>query len=172
MADNGWGPHGVTPAQSGPLRDTTNIMTADTTNNGHGEKTEKDTTVNNQEIKLSDEPGQWGKVTPYDYEGLTNRDNTTWDGNARIYEWDGEVGDVGPEYPELEIMLFGQPGDREHHGIDFTKQVTSILAEPKASILICSQDHGTQALPRGPGSRRADYDVQGRGSPSRHAPQC
>ncbi len=121
MADNGWAPHGATPAQSGPLRDTTNIMTAETTNNGQDGKTEKDTAVNNQEIKLSDEPGHWGKATPYDYEGLTNRDNTTWDGNARIYEWDGEVGDVGPEYPELEVMLFGQPGDREHHGIDFTK---------------------------------------------------
>ncbi len=72
-------------------------------------------------VVLSEEPGHWNQVMPYDYDGLNTRENTTWDGNARVYEWDGEHGDVGPEYPELERILFGTPEDRESHGVDFTK---------------------------------------------------
>ncbi|KAK0615763.1 P-loop containing nucleoside triphosphate hydrolase protein [Bombardia bombarda] len=59
----------------------------------------------------------WVQAKVYDY---TADGPETWDGNARIYEWDGEVGDIGPEYPELELQLFGNPENREHHGIDFS----------------------------------------------------
>lgn len=66
----------------------------------------------------------WVATTAYDYAALRNNDNTDWDGNARIYEWDGEAGDVGPELPELELELFGataNANERNHAGIDFSK---------------------------------------------------
>ena len=58
----------------------------------------------------------WVKKTAYDYEEVGDRN---WDGNARVYEWDGEEGDVGPEHPELEDILFGRPEDRNPQGINF-----------------------------------------------------
>lgn len=45
-----------------------------------------------------------------------------WEGNARIYQWDEEFGDVGPKLPELELELFGDPAHRhERTGMDFSK---------------------------------------------------
>lgn len=44
-----------------------------------------------------------------------------WEGNAKVYEWDGEEGDIGPEFPALEVELFGEPGSRAKQGIDFSK---------------------------------------------------
>ncbi len=129
MENNGWGSHGSTAGGTGSFQAGSNPVLADKTNVNHTGNSNHNGNIkpngNNQsEIStaaMSTEPGHWGEATPYDYEGLNSRDNTTWDGNARVYEWDGEMGDVGPEYPELEIVLFGQPGEREHHGIDFTK---------------------------------------------------
>jgi ATP-dependent RNA helicase DDX3X len=66
-------------------------------------------------------PEGWAQATPYDYEALGNKGNHDWDGNAKVYEWDGEEGDVGPEHPALEIELFGEPGNRVKQGIDFSK---------------------------------------------------
>ena len=60
----------------------------------------------------------WVQAMPYDY---TDNQNNEWEGNTRVYEWDGEEGDIGPEHPELELQLFGDPDTREHHGIDFTR---------------------------------------------------
>lgn len=34
-----------------------------------------------------------------------------WAANATRYEWEDEYGDVGPEFKELEVMLFG---DEDH----------------------------------------------------------
>lgn len=49
----------------------------------------------------------------YDYETLGSRGGLDdFDGNARVYSWDGEQGDIGPEYPELEVDLFGPPDQR------------------------------------------------------------
>ncbi len=54
-------------------------------------------------------------------DGPIDSDNATFDGNARVYYWDGEEGDVGPEYPELEDVLFGTAEERNYHsGIDFS----------------------------------------------------
>src|SRR5690348_6780940 len=45
-----------------------------------------------------------------------------WAGNARVYEWDGEDGEIGPEFPDLELELFGEPSRRgETLGVDFSK---------------------------------------------------
>lgn len=43
-----------------------------------------------------------------------------WSGNAAVYEWEGEVGDIGPPHPDLEKQLFSS----EFHvkaGIQFQK---------------------------------------------------
>ncbi|ROW10604.1 hypothetical protein VMCG_01907 [Cytospora schulzeri] len=64
-----------------------------------------------------------GWVTPkeYDYGEYATNDGQ-FDGNATVYHWDGEEGDIGPEFPELEAELFGPPERRElPQGIDFTK---------------------------------------------------
>ncbi|KAK3311350.1 P-loop containing nucleoside triphosphate hydrolase protein [Chaetomium strumarium] len=65
-------------------------------------------------------PG-WVKATPYDYNAYGVDATHDWEGNAKTYEWNGELGDVGPEIPALEVELFGEPGNRSKHGIDFSK---------------------------------------------------
>lgn len=49
--------------------------------------------------------------TTYNYEEYETRDGE-YDGNARVYHWDGEEGDLGPEFPELELEIFGPPDQR------------------------------------------------------------
>ncbi|KAI0419031.1 P-loop containing nucleoside triphosphate hydrolase protein [Xylaria grammica] len=63
--------------------------------------------------------GEWGQKTQNNYD--ENLENTSWEGNVRVYEWDGEEGDLGPEHPELESILFGDPATRDPQGIDFSK---------------------------------------------------
>lgn len=66
-------------------------------------------------------PDGWVTAAPYKYDEYGQDGNHEWDSNAKVYEWDGETGDVGPEYPELELELFGAPETRVSHGIDFSK---------------------------------------------------
>ncbi|KAK5717381.1 hypothetical protein LTR15_009275 [Elasticomyces elasticus] len=51
----------------------------------------------------------WTEATAFDYEQFnrTGGDNSDWAGAAKKYEWQDEYGDVAPEVPELEILLFG-----------------------------------------------------------------
>lgn len=57
----------------------------------------------------------------YDYEGFVDRDGE-YEGNARVYYWDGDEGDVGPEFPELELEIFGPPDQRgEIYGPEIAK---------------------------------------------------
>ncbi|KAJ4298547.1 hypothetical protein N0V88_003577 [Collariella sp. IMI 366227] len=63
----------------------------------------------------------WSKGTPYDYAAYGSGSAVLWDGNAATYEWDGEQGDIGPEFPALEFELFGPPGQRAKQGLDFSK---------------------------------------------------
>ncbi|ORY67364.1 P-loop containing nucleoside triphosphate hydrolase protein [Pseudomassariella vexata] len=64
---------------------------------------------------------QWAEPAKYDYEALNAGTTGEWDGNARVYEFDEDEGDVGPEHEELEVMLFGKREDRDPSGIDFSK---------------------------------------------------
>lgn len=66
--------------------------------------------------------------TAYDYESLAARSGE-YDGNASVYHWDGEEGDIGPEFPELENELFGPPEKRvlPVQGIDFSTLVSQNL---------------------------------------------
>ncbi|KAI8632807.1 P-loop containing nucleoside triphosphate hydrolase protein [Xylariaceae sp. FL1651] len=61
----------------------------------------------------------WGEKIENNYD--ENNDNVEWDSSARVYEWDGEEGELGPEHPDLEMILFGKPGERDPRGIDFSK---------------------------------------------------
>jgi ATP-dependent RNA helicase DDX3X len=63
---------------------------------------------------------EWEKTTAYDYEALASRENEDWDGNAQVYQWDGDEGDVGPEHPELEKILFGEQ-TLDNEAIDFSR---------------------------------------------------
>lgn len=74
-----------------------------------------DMTPKNRETPV----GNWGQKTQNNYEEDTQ--DISWEGNARVYEWDGEEGDLGPEHPQLEFDLFGDPGTRDPQGIDFRK---------------------------------------------------
>lgn len=59
--------------------------------------------------------------TQYDYESFNGRLGE-YDGNARVYSWDGDEGDIGPEFAELEAELFGPPEKRDlPQGIDFSR---------------------------------------------------
>ncbi|KAK1836976.1 P-loop containing nucleoside triphosphate hydrolase protein [Podospora conica] len=60
----------------------------------------------------------WTNPTAYDY---TDNAPDTWEGNAAVYEFDGDTGDLGPEHPDLERQLFGDPAVvSSGHGIDFS----------------------------------------------------
>ncbi|KAI1427407.1 P-loop containing nucleoside triphosphate hydrolase protein [Xylaria sp. FL1777] len=63
--------------------------------------------------------GDWGEKTQNNYN--EGDENVSWEGNVIVYEWDGEEGDLGPEHPELEKILFGDPATRDPQGIDFDK---------------------------------------------------
>lgn len=65
--------------------------------------------------------GAWVKPEEYDY-GEYATSGGQFDGNVAVYHWDGEEGDIGPEFPQLEAELFGPSERRElPQGIDFTK---------------------------------------------------
>ncbi|KAK3996121.1 putative ATP-dependent RNA helicase [Cladorrhinum sp. PSN332] len=54
----------------------------------------------------------WAKPEAYKYEDLADDTTHEWEGNARVYEFDGDMGEVGPEHPDLELQLFGDSAAR------------------------------------------------------------
>lgn len=74
---------------------------------------------------VSDVQSKWSKPKAYDYTTMDGPErNDVYEGNAQVYEWDGEEGDIGPEHPQLELELFGTPEDRaEVKGLDFSAYV-------------------------------------------------
>jgi len=92
---------------------------ADNAGNGGSENGETAAEITPVVQNIPKPCGNWIAPTPYDY---TGESPPTWDGNASVYEWDGIHGEIGPEFPELEIQLFGKPAEREEsQGIDFSK---------------------------------------------------
>ncbi|KAI1329950.1 P-loop containing nucleoside triphosphate hydrolase protein [Xylariaceae sp. FL0255] len=70
-------------------------------------------------IEPRDTPAhEWAAKTAYDY---SENNDVEWMGNAAVYHWDGDEGDIGPEIPELEKILFGDAQDRDPQGLDFQK---------------------------------------------------
>ena len=51
----------------------------------------------------------WTETTAFDYDQFQRMggNDATWHATAGVYEWNDEYGDVGPEVPELERVLFG-----------------------------------------------------------------
>ncbi|KAI1768190.1 DEAD-domain-containing protein [Hypoxylon sp. FL1150] len=66
---------------------------------------------------------KWGTRTANIYtETDAQLADREWGGNAAVYEWDGDEGDIGPENPKLEVMLFGPPEERRSTaGLDISK---------------------------------------------------
>lgn len=66
-----------------------------------------DTSTKEHEKRVKD--AGWIETTAFNYEDFqrTDGDDADWHGAAQVYEWSDEYGDVGPEVPELEKMLFG-----------------------------------------------------------------
>lgn len=71
------------------------------------------------------ESAAWVECQKIDYTALSVGENPEqFDGQAKIYQWDEEFGDVGPRFTELELELFGDPQTRhERAGLDFSKYV-------------------------------------------------
>ncbi|KJZ79385.1 hypothetical protein HIM_01536 [Hirsutella minnesotensis 3608] len=66
----------------------------------------------------------WNKqeVSDYTSDAQCVESIPTWDGNAPVYQWNDEFGDVGPRFPDVEQELFGDPARRnERAGLDFSK---------------------------------------------------
>ncbi|VBB73561.1 Putative ATP-dependent RNA helicase [Podospora comata] len=71
--------------------------------------------------KVYSEAGsQWTQQVPYNYNEFGDEGHHDWEHNAAVYEFDGEIGDVGPEHPALEMQLFGEPETRKKQGVDFS----------------------------------------------------
>ncbi|KAK4102079.1 DEAD-domain-containing protein [Parathielavia hyrcaniae] len=120
MANNGWGPTPHEKADSAEAAGAFNTADMQTALPANGGNNGTDNRAN---------ADRWVAVTPYDYSAYGTNEGHEWEGNARVYEWDGEEGDIGPEFPALEIELFGDPTTRgegnnrvgEGMGIDFSK---------------------------------------------------
>lgn len=75
-------------------------------------------------------PAGWVERTAFDYTAMAEAETAaTWDGNARVYQWKDEYGDVGPAFEELEVELFGDSETRRDRqtGLDFSKFVPNPL---------------------------------------------
>ena len=114
MADYGWGSapqtaggHVAPPTQAEGAFDTAEMQQA------------LPATGDNRPVREA--PDGWVQATPYNYEEYGEGGSAEWASNAQVYEWDGEAGDIGPEFPALEVELFGEPGNRGKQGIDFGK---------------------------------------------------
>ena len=66
---------------------------------------------------------KWATQERVDYTSVSANDSGQgFDGQARVYTWDEEFGDVGPKFGELELELFGPMETRkEKRGLDFSK---------------------------------------------------
>ncbi|KAG6137375.1 hypothetical protein E4U28_004593 [Claviceps purpurea] len=71
----------------------------------------------------SGDSAAWVESQKTDYTAFSVGENPQqFDGQAKIYQWDEDFGDVGPKFPELELELFGDPQTRhERAGLDFSK---------------------------------------------------
>lgn len=68
-----------------------------------------------------------GWVDAHPEQQFTADSAPTWDGNARVYQWDDEFGDVGPKFEDLERELFGDPTDlAARTGLDFSKYAITV----------------------------------------------
>lgn len=83
--------------------------------NGHAPEAKASQGETAEATEAADGAGVWQTQddTRYNYAEFGDRDGE-YEGSARVYHWDGVEGDIGPEFPELELEIFGpidQRGD-------------------------------------------------------------
>jgi hypothetical protein len=73
-------------------------------------------------VRAQIEQAGWVKPESYDYTSMSAIDREyQWGSAGKVYHWDGQTGDIGPEFPELELELFGPESERRiQAGHDFT----------------------------------------------------
>lgn len=139
--DSGWGNGAAPSASPGKTSDdnafdTTNMSAAlPDVNNVNTQASSHAVNKSNGDSQSGDtKPGDaaaahgWVPPKEYDY-GEYVTPGGEFEGNVTVYHWDGEEGDIGPEFPQLEAELFGPPDRRElPQGIDFTRWVFSFKA--------------------------------------------
>lgn len=132
---SGWGPNDASHSGWGSAQQTNSFDTTAMANslpntNGRTEAVGGSSNVDGQPTQAA--PGGsaaegagadgWVPSLKYDYDQFADARGGDFDGNKRVYHWDGEEGDLGPEFPELEEELFG-PADKRDlpTGIDFSR---------------------------------------------------
>jgi len=150
MSDN-WGMSGLRGAL--PLDDSNHFGNSNGTTNdqmenansfGEADANGASTTKNDSltEARQEFEKAGWVKPERYDYTSMTEIDREyQWGSAGRVYHWDGQEGDVGPEYKDLEDELFGPEEDRKvQTGHDFTALVfflSTLSIHLSFSFLVC-----------------------------------
>lgn len=136
---SGWG---SAQQQNNGAFDTGTMANALPDTNGHAESRvdSGNSPTNGQAAQAADDgsaaegnvTGAWAPSQKYDYDQYADSRGGDFDGNKRVYHWDGEEGDIGPEFPELEEELFGPADKRElPTGIDFSRYVAQPLLRPR-----------------------------------------
>jgi ATP-dependent RNA helicase DDX3X len=101
-------------------------------------------------------PLGWVERTAFDYTAMADPEAAaTWDGNAKVYQWKDEYGDVGPAFEELEVELFGNPSTRHdrHTGLNFAKCVSNSML--MMTMLIEKRIEQIEVVQEGP--QRIEY---------------
>ncbi|KAK6069706.1 ATP-dependent RNA helicase DED1-like protein 2 [Seiridium cupressi] len=135
MSD-GWGNEAGTPADAGGWGDNTTTNTnsgadawgtGDEPHAGDGDAIDSKPAAPPLPFERREAPiAEWQEKKAYDYEAYATGSTGEWAGNAQVYEWDGEEGDIGPESAELEKILFGTEEERgDNEVIDF-KSISEI----------------------------------------------
>ena len=77
--------------------------------NGETEPPQAEPKLTKEEYLQKARDKGWNETTAFDYDEFqrTGGNDGEWLGAAKVYEWKDEYGDVGPEVPELERILFG-----------------------------------------------------------------
>ena len=76
----------------------------------------------------------WMEDEKLDYDAFnaaTSESKPTWASSARVYEWDGEQGDIGPPDDELEQQLFGGEQTRAGTSLEHIMNFEAKVEGPK-----------------------------------------
>ncbi|KAI5259375.1 DEAD/DEAH box RNA helicase [Aureobasidium subglaciale] len=90
-------------------------------------------TGNPEDLAAAREHG-WTEDSALDYNAFnapTSDSNPTWASSAKVYEWDGEEGDVGPADAELEAQLFEGEHNRAGTALDHIMNFSATVEGPQ-----------------------------------------
>lgn len=118
MADT-WGTNGDAAAEGTTWNSGDALANGNHTNghaeNGDGEQVTSGTNGTNGvaddgvDYKAKAAEAGWAEKVPFDYQEYQRQggDFADWHATGMVYEWSDEYGDVAPEIPQLEAILFG-----------------------------------------------------------------